>query len=282
MEQSPVTDHPDRPHDGPDHRLLPGRLSAFHLCASDFSHRPDPRSRPLLLCGGSKRSCPSPSGRLPATSRSSTSVKNIAGWVRLADLGWHAIDRRGAITLRAAARRMCGIAPGPPLVLAAAAREQVLIVHPAALVAGLLADLDTTRCLVRLEEKGSTIRWQPTSPALTQALAEHAASPGVTGPTDQLLCYRNGRPLTTRCYDHLWSRLGQQLPGFLPRASPSTGYATPPWRGSNATSATASPAPTPATPMIPARHHHLHQSRSRSRRHRPRRHDRITTPLARP
>ncbi|WIV53977.1 tyrosine-type recombinase/integrase [Amycolatopsis nalaikhensis] len=75
-----------------------------------------------------------------------------------------------------------------------------------------LADLDTTHCLVRLEEKGSTIRWQPTSPALTQALTEHAAARGATGPTDQLLRYRNGRPLTTRRYDHLWSRLGQQLP----------------------------------------------------------------------
>jgi hypothetical protein len=30
-----------------------------------------------------------------------------------------------------AARRMCGIEPGPPLVLAAAVAEQVLVIHPA-------------------------------------------------------------------------------------------------------------------------------------------------------
>ncbi|WP_186382725.1 hypothetical protein [Amycolatopsis rhizosphaerae] len=34
---------------------------------------------------------------------------------------------------------MCGIEPGPPLVLAAAAREQILVVHPAATLARLLA-----------------------------------------------------------------------------------------------------------------------------------------------
>jgi hypothetical protein len=51
--------------------------------------------------------------------------------------GRHVVDHRGAVTLPAAARRMCGIEPGPPLVLAAAVREQVLVVHPAATVAGL-------------------------------------------------------------------------------------------------------------------------------------------------
>ncbi|GLZ28063.1 hypothetical protein Lesp02_02530 [Lentzea sp. NBRC 105346] len=53
--------------------------------------------------------------------------------------GRHSVDHRGAITLPAAARRMCGVELGPPLTLAAAVRQQVLVVHPAATVAALLA-----------------------------------------------------------------------------------------------------------------------------------------------
>jgi integrase len=75
-----------------------------------------------------------------------------------------------------------------------------------------LADLDTDRCLVRLHEQGNTQRWQPISPPLTNCLLEHAAARGAILPTDPLLRYRNGRPLTTRRYDHLWTRLGQRLP----------------------------------------------------------------------
>jgi integrase len=75
-----------------------------------------------------------------------------------------------------------------------------------------LADLDTDRCLVRLREKGNTLRWQPISPPLTDCLLEHAAARGALLPTDPLLRYRDGRPLTTRRYDHLWHRLGDQLP----------------------------------------------------------------------
>ncbi|RJQ84684.1 tyrosine-type recombinase/integrase [Amycolatopsis panacis] len=75
-----------------------------------------------------------------------------------------------------------------------------------------LTDLDTHHCLVRLEEKGGTVRWQPVSPALALSLADHAAARGTTLHTDQLLRYHNGRPLTTRRYDHLWYRLGQELP----------------------------------------------------------------------
>jgi hypothetical protein len=53
--------------------------------------------------------------------------------------GQHSIDHRGAIKLPAAFRRLCGIEYGPPLVLAAAIPEQVMVVHPAAVVAHLLA-----------------------------------------------------------------------------------------------------------------------------------------------
>lgn len=75
-----------------------------------------------------------------------------------------------------------------------------------------LEDLDNHRCLVRLREKGATLRWQPITPALATCLTDHAAARGTILPTDQLLRYRDGRPITTRRYDHLWRRLGQQLP----------------------------------------------------------------------
>jgi integrase len=75
-----------------------------------------------------------------------------------------------------------------------------------------VTDLDAEQCLVQLREKGSTVRWQPISPTLARCLADHAASRGAVLPTDQLLRYRDGRALSTRRYDHLWKRLGHQLP----------------------------------------------------------------------
>jgi integrase len=75
-----------------------------------------------------------------------------------------------------------------------------------------LADLDPDRCLVKLREKGSTVRWQPITPALANCLVDHAAARGAVLPTDSLLRYRDGRPLTSRRYDHLWKRLGERLP----------------------------------------------------------------------
>ena len=68
------------------------------------------------------------------------------GMIAIASLpgGRHRIDNRGALPLPAAARRMSGITLGPPVVLAAAVGEQLLIVHSAATVAGLLAMHYTT------------------------------------------------------------------------------------------------------------------------------------------
>ncbi|MEV0431335.1 hypothetical protein [Micromonospora sp. NPDC050495] len=44
-----------------------------------------------------------------------------------------------------------------------------------------LADLDTRHCLVRLTEKGGTLRWQPITPTLAERLLDHAVGvrPGV-------------------------------------------------------------------------------------------------------
>jgi integrase len=75
-----------------------------------------------------------------------------------------------------------------------------------------LMDLDTRHGLVRLTEKGGTLRWQPITLDLAAALAEHAAYRGIVAPSDSLLRFRNGNPLTSRRYDHLWHRLGHQLP----------------------------------------------------------------------
>ncbi|WP_300017760.1 site-specific integrase [Pseudonocardia sp.] len=72
------------------------------------------------------------------------------------------------------------------------------------------SDLDVEQCLIRLREKGETVRWQPVSPTLMRRLREHNAERGgsVDGP---LLRYRSGRPISARRYDHLWQRLGLHL-----------------------------------------------------------------------
>jgi bifunctional DNA-binding transcriptional regulator/antitoxin component of YhaV-PrlF toxin-antitoxin module len=53
--------------------------------------------------------------------------------------GQHTIDHRGAIKLPATLRRLCNINYGPPLILAAAIPEQVMVIHPATVVAHMLA-----------------------------------------------------------------------------------------------------------------------------------------------
>jgi integrase/recombinase XerC len=73
------------------------------------------------------------------------------------------------------------------------------------------ADLDREHCLVRLREKGETMRWQPVSPTLARHLHAHAQQRN-DGSHLKLLCYRNGRAITGRRYDYLWSRLGNHLP----------------------------------------------------------------------
>src|SRR5580692_1099942 len=73
------------------------------------------------------------------------------------------------------------------------------------------ADLDPDQCLIRLREKGETVRWQPVSPTLMAALARHAEERHAP-PDGRLLRYKNGRPVTYRRYDGLWVRIGRHLP----------------------------------------------------------------------
>jgi integrase/recombinase XerC len=72
-------------------------------------------------------------------------------------------------------------------------------------------DLDQVQCLIRLREKGETVRWQPVSPTLMARLVEHGQDRHAP-PGGQLLRYRNGRPVTARRYDGLWARIGRALP----------------------------------------------------------------------
>jgi integrase/recombinase XerC len=72
-------------------------------------------------------------------------------------------------------------------------------------------DLDPEQCLIRLREKGETVRWQPISPTLMAYLQLHARERHA--PKDgQLLRYLSGRPITHRRYDRLWERIGAHLP----------------------------------------------------------------------
>ena len=73
-------------------------------------------------------------------------------------------------------------------------------------------DLDPEQCLIRLREKGETVRWQPVSPTLMRHLLAHGESRGGLGNGQRLLRYANGRPITKKRYDYLWRRLGQHLP----------------------------------------------------------------------
>ena len=58
------------------------------------------------------------------------------------------------------------------------------------------ADLDPDQCLVRLREKGETVRWQPVSPTLMAYLQQHAEQRGA--PAD-----RAAAALPRRAADHL-------------------------------------------------------------------------------
>jgi site-specific recombinase XerD len=73
------------------------------------------------------------------------------------------------------------------------------------------SDLDPDQCLILLREKGETVRWQPVSPTLMGRLIDHGRERHAP-PDGQLLRYANGQPITSRRYDHLWTRLGRQLP----------------------------------------------------------------------
>ena len=102
-------------------------------------------------------------------------------------------------------------------------------------------------------KRGETVRWQPVSPTLMGRLVEHGRERHAA-PDGQLLRYRSGQPITSRRYDHLWTRLGRHLPWVRTQQISmhwirhivfdlgSSGISGMPW-----------PVPTPATPTAAAR-----------------------------
>ncbi|MGC4834844.1 hypothetical protein ACLQ3D_10115 [Micromonospora vinacea] len=55
--------------------------------------------------------------------------------------GAHAVGTREELPLPAAARHLCGIAPGEPVLLAALPRQNRIVVHPSNTITAVLADL---------------------------------------------------------------------------------------------------------------------------------------------
>ncbi|CRK56867.1 hypothetical protein [Alloactinosynnema sp. L-07] len=78
--------------------------------------------------------------------------------------GRHLVDPRGAIGLPAPLRRMSGIEFGPPLILTAAVPEQVMVVHPSATVARLLATHYTELISTNPAHTGYSPAAEPQSP----------------------------------------------------------------------------------------------------------------------
>jgi integrase/recombinase XerC len=85
------------------------------------------------------------------------------------------------------------------------------------------ASLDRDLCLIRLCEKGETMRWQPVSPTLMTHLLAHGEHRGGLSTDTGLLRYADGKPITKRRYNHLWERLGQHLP-WVAQLNVSTGW----------------------------------------------------------
>lgn len=73
-------------------------------------------------------------------------------------------------------------------------------------------DLDPERLLVTLREKGSAQRLQPVSRTLMRALLDHTEERGVRDKASPLFRFRDGRPLTKRRYETLWTRVGKTVP----------------------------------------------------------------------
>lgn len=72
-------------------------------------------------------------------------------------------------------------------------------------------DLNSQMCLIRLREKGETERDQPVSPTLMAALVRHVEQRAGDDELGQVLRTRNGKPISRRRYDYLWTRLGREI-----------------------------------------------------------------------
>lgn len=86
-----------------------------------------------------------------------------------------------------------------------------------------VADLNVADCLIRLREKGGTVRWQPISPTLTRHLLDHVRTRGELETTTRLLRYRDGGPIGRHRFNYVTKRfrrhpaLGPSLADQHPR-----------------------------------------------------------------
>jgi integrase/recombinase XerC len=144
-------------------------------------------------------------------------------------------------------------------------------------------DLDPGQCLIRLHEKGETVRWQPVSPTLMAHLIAHGQSRGGLGSGQRLLRYATGRPISARRYDYLWERLGEHLPWVKTqqvsmhwiRHHPDLGRTPVRLRGRPSLRRPRRPRP---GSKIHGRHGHLRPRRATRSGNSPRRPDRRTAP----
>ena len=139
-------------------------------------------------------------------------------------------------------------------------------------------DLDPHQCLIRLREKGETVRWQPVSPTLMARLTEHGQDRHAP-PGGQLLRYRTGRPITSRRYDGLWTRIGRALP-WVRTQGISMHWIRHPDLGRTAVRLRGRPSlrrPRPGS-KVHGRHGHLRPRRATRSGNCPRRPDRRTAP----
>ena len=137
--------------------------------------------------------------------------------------------------------------------------------------------------LVRLREKGGTLRWQPITLDLAAALADHAAHRGAVLPTDTAAALpqrptAHQPPLRPPLATHRPTpALGRRPRHLHPLATPHH-----PDLGRTPLRLRHRPRLRRPHRHHRTRHHHLHQSRPPRRRHRPRRHDRPTPPHGNP
>jgi integrase/recombinase XerC len=164
-----------------------GRSAAEHLVAAlrclyrhaeDDGHITPPATRPARST--------SPGGSRPPARPSPTPWPKSTKWPR------------PQATTPNSTPCCCGCTPRPPAAAAAPSRSAQPTWTP-------------DQCLIRLREKGETVRWQPVSLTLMTRLLQHAQDR--RAPRDgQLLRHASGQPITSRRYDHLWTRIGKHLP----------------------------------------------------------------------
>ena len=86
-----------------------------------------------------------------------------------------------------------------------------------------LVDLDPDQCLIRLHEKGETVRWQSISPTLMAYLQQHGQRPGAPPRTGGCCATQTAARSPSRRSAHLWVRVGKRPPWV------ATQQISPPW-----------------------------------------------------